>query len=88
MFAQPPGADYCDIYLLDYANGNAFSSDQAFSYIIEGSRENLKSSTIKLDCCLNENQYYLGIRNNDSLNGIHIGIEVVAIIKEGYLDFE
>lgn len=87
LLLAPPGADYCDVYLLDHTNMSNFSHDAAFSYKVAGSRENLKSSTIQVNCCI-EQPYYLGIRNQNNMHGIHVGIEVVAITRTEYLDVE
>ena len=87
LLTAPPGADYCDVYLFDIANAQLFKGDKAFRYIQEGSGENLKSSTIKLNCCINQ-PIYLGIRNKDLTHGIHVGVEVVGIKRTIYLEKE
>jgi hypothetical protein len=74
----PPGANYCDVYLLDYNNISAFESKVAYKYILQGTRENLMAGNVKMDCC-NEGQYYLGVHNPDYDDGINVSIEVVAI---------
>ena len=84
IFTAPPGADYCDVYLLDYPNSINFKNNAQFSYIIEGSRKNLKSSTIDIKCC-NDKPYYVGIKNNDLTAGVHVSLEVVAIKRIQYL---
>lgn len=83
LITQPPGSDYCDVYLLDYANNSLFSSDQAFSYILEGSRENVNSAKVKIKG-VNSGQCYLGLQNRDAMHGLAVGIEVVAITGEKY----
>jgi hypothetical protein len=84
LITQPPGANYCDIYLLDYANQGSFLAKQKFSCLIQGSRENVTSAAVKIDCC-KTGQYYLAIKNPDSWYGIYVGIEIVAIVAdEGY----
>ena len=84
FLTQAPGANYCDVYLLDHNNQSLFNNDIKFQYITEGSRENVKSATVKIRCCTGS-QYYLGIQNRDTYHGIHVGIEVVAVKKEVYL---
>jgi hypothetical protein len=86
FLAKPPGSNYCDVYLLDYNNQSLFDNDNEFNYVIEGSRVNVKSATVKVKCCMG-NQYYLGIQNQNKSHGIHVGIEAVGIKKEEYLDF-
>lgn len=84
LITQPPGANYCNAYLLDYTNQGSFIAKQKFSYSLQGSRENVTSAAVKIDCC-NSGQYYLAIQNPDTWYGIHLGIEIVAIVAdEGY----
>ena len=85
QLTQPPGSDYCDIYHLSHNNSSMFTSKQAYSYFTEATRENIKSGVIEVNCCTQETTY-LGFKNPDSFNGIHIIVEVVAIIQEsGYV---
>ena len=87
LLLAPPGANYCDVYLLDHYNMKRFRGDRDYvKYIPEGSRENLKSSTIKVSCCMDGQPYYLGIQNDDKINGVHVGIEIVAIKRVPYLE--
>jgi hypothetical protein len=50
QLSQPPGADYCHIYLIDYNSVSPFEakSDGNWKYFIEGSRENLKSGNVRV----------------------------------------
>jgi hypothetical protein len=85
--AMPPGSDYCDVYLLDYNNISNFEAknDNAWVYYLEGTRKNLMSGNIKVNCC-NAGQYYLGIKNSDSSNGINVSVEVIAMtVIEDYV---
>lgn len=78
--STPPGADICDIYILDENNVKLFTDKEEFEYKIDASRENYKSGLIQVK----ENygsKVYLGINNPDNIHGIHVGIEVVAVIK-------
>ena len=81
QITQPPGADYCDIYLLDHENSSLFTLKQDFSYFTEGTRENYKAGVIEVECCINL-PTYLGIRNPNNFHGIHVVIEVAAIVKK------
>lgn len=74
----PPGANICDLYLFDENNARAFKAKEEYTYIAEGTRENIKSGTIRLIQNTN-NQYYLGINNPDNLYGLHIAISAVGI---------
>ncbi|MEQ8926075.1 MAG: hypothetical protein RLO81_09705 [Fulvivirga sp.] len=80
QLSQPPGSDYCDIYLIDHSNLNPFLTKQPFTYYTVASRENFKSGIMEVDFQPNE-QIYLGIKNPSTFYGINVGIEVVAIVK-------
>ena len=77
---QPPGSNYCDIYLLDHANSSLFISKGGYKYFSEGTRENFKSGIVGVDCCTGTTMH-LGIKNPDSMHGIHVVVEVDAIIE-------
>lgn len=78
FLTQPPGANFCDIYLLDHANYSPFLSKLEFRHYADGTRENFKSGNVRVACC-KSGQYYLGVRNNDSMYGIHVFLDVVAL---------
>lgn len=80
QLTQPPGSDFCDIYLLDHSNSNLFRAKEQYQYFTEASRENYKSGIVGAQCCTDINGY-LGINNPSSLYGIHVVVEVAAIIK-------
>jgi hypothetical protein len=75
---QPPGANFCDIVLLDHANLALFETKVEYSYVPAASRANFKSGNVRVDCCPT-GQWYLGIRNPDNSYGIHVFVDVVAI---------
>lgn len=75
---QPPGADICDIDLLDQQNISPFEAKTEYNYQPAASRENLKSGNVRVDCCTT-GTWYLGIRNPSNLFGINVFMEVVAI---------
>jgi hypothetical protein len=84
---QPPGANYCNIYFLEYQYIQAFQAkaDDQWRSFIEGSRENFKSGNVKVTCC-NNGSYYLGIKNPDATYGVNVSLEVVALVgNEGYV---
>lgn len=81
LLTQPPGSNYCDIYLLDHSNSSLFTSKERFTYYTEGTRENIKSGVVEVGCCINL-PTYLGIKNPSNFHGVHVAIEVAAIIKE------
>lgn len=86
LLTSRPGSDYCDVYLLDYQNQGLFKNDQPHNYIMVGSRKNVKSAVVKVKGGL-DGQLYLGIENNDTYHGVHVGLEVVAVVQETYLDY-
>ena len=77
--AAPPGAEICDIYLLDEANAKLFNDKEDFNYQLDASRENFKSGIVTVRGS-DTGKVYLGLRNPDNLHGIHIAIEVIAIV--------
>lgn len=83
MISQPPGANQCDIFLMDHSNLTPFinKSWDGFSYITEGTRQNFKSGVVKISNAKSPNMY-LGLRNEDMMHGIHVALEVVAIVRE------
>ncbi|WP_340076039.1 hypothetical protein [Leptobacterium sp. I13] len=76
----PPGANICDIYLLDEENTLLFNNKKDFLYEIDASRENYKSGVVEVKE-VNGKKTYLGINNTDNIYGIHVAIEIVAIVK-------
>ncbi|WP_017733696.1 hypothetical protein [Nafulsella turpanensis] len=87
LLSRPPASNHCDIYLLDYQNQRLFTNKQTYSYGLEGTRENINSGNVQITCC-NNGQFYLGLKNPDSMYGIHTVIEVVAITAEEVLIME
>src|ERR1044072_51876 len=81
---QPPGADYCDIYLLDAANRAFFlnKEDGKWRYASEGSRSNLMSGIVQVRNCCTSNNFFLGIKNPNSTYGIAVMVEIVAIVEK------
>jgi hypothetical protein len=77
----PPGADICDIYLLDEQNARLFIEGEDFDYDMSASRENFKSGIIEVPGQSN-NKLFLGINNPDNIYGIHISFEIIAVVKK------
>ena len=82
----PPGADYCDVFVLDHINQQAFVNNLQFSYNKSGTRQNLKQGKATVPISQNNKSCFLGFRNRDYWHGIHIAYEVVAIVKSSYLE--
>lgn len=78
---QPPGADYCDIYLLDYDNSRLFEAKLQYYYLTKGTRENIKSGIVKMNGGSGQS-YYIGIKNPDNTHGVNVVIEVIVIVIE------
>ncbi len=78
--STPPGADICDVYILDETNVKLFTEKEEFEYKIDASRENYKSGLVQVKEDYGS-KVYLGINNPDNIHGIHVGIEVVAVVK-------
>lgn len=81
MLSSPPGGNICDVYLLDFSNSQLFEAKVAYSYFKDGSRENIKSGIIKMPGGAGQT-YYIGIKNPDSMYGIQVAVEAVAIVLE------
>ncbi len=81
LLTQPPGSDYCDVYLLTYENVSLFEAKVQYSYLTAGTRENIKSGLIKMSGGANRT-YYIGIKNPDASHGISVAIEVVAVVQK------
>lgn len=79
----PPGDNFCNVYVLDRNNRDSFTRKLDFSYFIDGSRKNFKSSVVKVKNVHNY-EYYIGLENPDFSHGIGVGVEIVAIVKEGF----
>ena len=78
--SPPPGADICDIYVIENEiNTQLFKEKEDFKYALDGSRENFKSGIVKVD---GSEKAYLGIQNPDNLHGIHVGMEIIALVEE------
>tara|TARA_R110002012_G_scaffold263456_1_gene446346 strand:+ start:191949 stop:192902 length:954 start_codon:yes stop_codon:yes gene_type:complete len=78
--SPPPGANICDIYLIQSdIEAELFKEKEDFTANLEGSRENFKSGIVKIS---NSQKSYLGIRNPDNLYGIHIAVEIIAIVEK------
>jgi hypothetical protein len=76
----PPGANICDIYVINSEQDAAlFKEKEDFTSNLEGTRENFKSGIVKMSTT---NKSYLGIKNPDNLYGIHIAIEIIALVEK------
>lgn len=82
--SKPPGANYCDVYILDSKNVLNFENknDGYWGGIREASRENLMSGVVRINTCCQSGRYYIGLRNPDPMYGVNILIEIVAITEK------
>lgn len=81
MLSKPLGGDVCDVYLLDFDNSRLFEAKVGYHHYPVGTRENIKSGVVKLAANAGQT-WYIGIKNPDSMLGIHVAIEVVAVTLE------
>lgn len=87
LITVPSGVNDCDIYLLDMVNQNIFyhkldqTQHEAISYVIDGSRENFKNGVVRVTNPV-RGRYFLGFKNPNSISGIGISFEAVAIVRE------
>ncbi|MEQ9188516.1 MAG: hypothetical protein RLP15_12335 [Cryomorphaceae bacterium] len=81
---QPKGTTTADVYLLTYENAQKFAAEELFVYIKEGTREAISSAKIKVTCCTG-GHFYLGIRNKDVYQGVHVVVEAVGVRKGLFL---
>ena len=87
----PAGSKSIDIYLLNSSNRTAFiqkwdNNGGTYSYIPEGTTQNTRQATVKING-INSGNWYLGLKNPSSLDGVNIFIEVTAIVENKiYID--
>jgi len=81
VLTKPPGGNICDVYLLDFNNSLLFEAKEAYQYIVNGTRENIKSGIVKMTNGA-EQTFYIGMKNPDSYYGIQVAIEVVVVTLE------
>jgi len=84
VMTEPPGANICNVYLFESSDRSSFfaSSDKNnYQYIPMGTRENFFSGIVKMTDHLN-GSYVIGLMNPDLLYGIHVTLEVVALVKK------
>ena len=81
QLANPPGADYCDVYLIDHTNLSIFLNKNAFRHFSIGTRENIIAANVEVGSKFDQ-QMYLGIKNPDSTYGINVLVSIAAIVLE------
>ncbi|MDP5231329.1 MAG: hypothetical protein NWQ38_13130 [Cellulophaga sp.] len=78
--SPPPGAHICDIYVIHKdTDAELFKEKEDFTSSLEGTRENFKSGIVKVT---NTEKSFLGIRNPDNLYGIHVAVEIIAVVEK------
>ncbi len=82
MLSTPPGASYCDVFVIPDGSNTPFLDKLAYTYVIDASRENLMSGVVNIKNCCTSGRYFIGLRNNDMSYGIEVMIEVVAIVRQ------
>ena len=89
---QPTGAEVCDIFLLPESEVSHFINKDDNSLLGTGSgfrsynianRQNFTSGVVPVkQTNLQEGTFYLGIKNPSAMTGIHVNIEVNAIVMK------
>jgi hypothetical protein len=79
LLTAPPGGDVCNVYLLNNSYA-AFRAKQKFSFWSTGSRTNYKSGVVELKGNSLANPM-IGIDNPNLTYGIHVNIQVVAVVS-------
>lgn len=79
LLTDPPGADICDIHLLDAYNRQVFLNKGDFRHYPQAGRSNFAHGNVEVDFVLPE-EMYLGLRNPANTRGIHVLVNVVAIV--------
>lgn len=82
----PEGNSGLDVFLLDQKNNDLFMqkvdlNGGSYSYLREGLVTNTNQAVVPIYKTL-RGTYYLGLRNPSTFTGIHIKIEVVAVVQE------
>lgn len=82
----PQGNSGIDVFLFDQKNSDLFISKSdlkggTYSYFREGLVTNTNQAIVPIYNAL-QGTYYIGLRNPSTFNGIHITIEVVAVVQE------
>ncbi|MDB5198753.1 MAG: hypothetical protein JWO92_716 [Chitinophagaceae bacterium] len=81
MFTAPAGGNKCDVYLIDRKYYNTFLADGDFKYNLIGSRLNYNSGIVQIRN-LNITQPVIGIKNPDGYDGIHVSLQVAAVVSK------
>lgn len=89
---KPTGSQICDVFLLPEAENSHFlakndnaaiGTGQGFRSYPAASRQNFTAGIVPVkQPGLNQGTYYLGIRNPSAMSGIHVNVEVDAIIQK------
>ena len=89
LLSTPPGSHVCNVFTFaDYENSRFFQENKDFEYLVDCSRQNIKSGTVKVPGVpgfmglKGGFKMYMGLDNPKDLKGISVSIEVVAIVLE------
>lgn len=82
MFTAPPGANNCNVYLIDRNEYNNFLSSESFKYYTIGTRTNYKSGIVQVRGLSSISNPMIAIKNPDGYYGIHVSVQVVAIVSK------
>jgi uncharacterized membrane protein len=83
IFTAPPGANYCNVYIMDQQNQLFFLNKQGSHYLPNSSRLNFKSGIVEVNEPNLKNPV-IGIANPDLSIGVNVSVQVVAIVAKSY----
>lgn len=81
MFTAPPGGNVCNVYLTEEKYYNIFFADGNYMHYPSGSRLNYNSGIVQVRG-LHITQPMIGIKNPDGFYGIHVSLQVVAVVSK------
>lgn len=82
MFTAAPGGNNCNVYLIDRSQYNNFLAGEGFKHYPTGTRTNYNSGIVQVRGLSSIRSPMIGIKNPDGYYGIHVSIQVVAIVSK------
>lgn len=82
MLTAPPGANICNVYLIDNKAYDNFIAGKNFEHYSIGTRTNFKSGIVQVRELASIAKPIIAIKNPDGYYGIHVSVQVVAIVAK------
>ncbi len=82
MFTSAPGGNICNVYLIDETGYNNFLDGVDFKYYPIGTRTNYKSGIVQVRGLNSIISPMIGIKNPDLSFGIHVSLQIVAVVSK------